>query len=158
MSAAGQQDAAPHAGVVVRIDGAQATVRFTRGKLCAHCGACISVGETELELSVTNTLGAAVGDRVEVSLAPKRIVQASLLAYAIPLALLLLGVWLGSLHSDTAALACGLIGCAGGYLALRLLEKRGGMRREFLPEMTAILNPEEALRPGESTTRGARSD
>ncbi len=147
MSAAGRQDAAPHAGVVVGIHSGRATVRFTRGKLCEHCGACISVGETEMELTVANTLGAAVGDRVEVSLAPKRIVQASLLAYAIPLALLLLGVWLGSLYSDTAALICGLIGCAGGYLALRLIEKRGGMRREFLPEMTAVLSPEENLRP-----------
>lgn len=149
MSGADQQrhSVAPHAGVVVRLDNGQATVRFERGKMCAHCGACVSVGEKELELTVENTLGAAIGERVTVSLAPKRIVQASLLAYAIPLALLVAGVWLGSLRSDVAALVCGLIGCAAGYLVLRLMESRGGIRGKFQPRMTEILPPEDDAGP-----------
>ena len=136
------ENIAPHAGVVVRVSGGQATVRFVRGKMCEHCGACISVGDKELEMTVPTGLNASVGDLVEVSLAPKRIVQASLLAYAIPLALLLSGVGLGSLRSDLTALLGGVAGCAAGYFVLRILERRGKMRARFQPQMTAVLPSE----------------
>lgn len=141
--AACEQNDAPHAGVVVAINGNEATVRFTRGKMCEHCGACMSVGEKELELIVNNTLGAAVDDRVAVSLPPRRIVQASLLAYVIPLCALLAGVWLGSLHSDLFAMLFGVAGCLIAYLLLRIIEKRRNLRAAFQPQMTQILLPDE---------------
>ena len=98
-------------------------------------------------MTVPNALNAAIGDHVQVSLAPKRIVQASLIAYAVPLALLLVGVWAGSLYSDFAALIGGMIGCGAGYLILRRIEKHGGARTKFQPQMTRLLYQEE---PGEA--------
>ncbi len=136
------QDTAPHAGVVIDVKDGQATIRFPRSKMCEHCGACISIGESELEMRVPNVLDAKVGDRVTVSLAPRRVVQASFLAYAIPLCLLLVGVFLGSRVSDGAALVFGLVGCGCGYGILRLLEKRRNLKATFLPQMTEILLPE----------------
>ena len=131
------------AGIVVALSGDRATVHFVRGKMCEHCGACISVGEKEMETVVANSLNAKVGDRVMVSLAAKQVVRASLLAYAVPLAFLLVGVWLGSQISDIAALILGAVGCGCAYLVLRLLEKRRNLQAAFLPEMTKILPPEE---------------
>lgn len=133
----------PHVGVVTRIEKSIAHVRFQRSKQCEHCGACMSLGDQEMELSVENTLNAEVGDRVRIELSPRRVVQASLIAYAIPLILLLLGVWLGSKMHDLVGLACGVGACALAFLILRALEKRGGLKDRFSPRMTAIESDRE---------------
>lgn len=131
--------AAPHAGVVTALQNGVAVVRFTRGDMCKHCGACLAVGEKEVEMRVENTLGARVGDRVEVGLQGKRVMQASLLAYAVPLALLLVGIWLGGMISEMAAMLVGVACCGGSFFILRAVEKRKRVREAFTPRMTAIL-------------------
>ncbi len=134
-----QQEAAPHAGVVTAVENGIATVRFQRSDMCKHCGACLAIGERELETRVKNTLNAAVGDVVAVSMAGRRVLQASVLAYAVPLLFLLLGVWLGSYISDVCALLFGVAGCAAAYLVLRALDRRRSFKARFAPRMTAIL-------------------
>lgn len=131
----------PHAGIVTKVVNNQATVRFTRGKMCAHCGACLAVGEKELELTVENTLGAEIGDAVSVSIPSRKVVQASLLAYLIPLACLLIGVGLGSLINDVCAMVFGIVGCGAAFLILRLMEKQRKKKNSdaFLPRMTSIV-------------------
>lgn len=136
-----RQNASPHAGVVTAVEDGVATVRFQRSAMCAHCGACLAVGDKELEMRVANTLGAKVGDCVEVGLAGKRVVQASLLAYLVPLVFLLAGVWLGSRISDVWALVLGVAGCGISFFVLRALERGRGLKETFEPRMTAILTP-----------------
>ena len=85
-----------HTGTVVALCGDRAVIRFSRSPMCRHCGACFAAGETEMETSVENTLRAEVGERVAVELPPRRLLKASVLAYALPLAALLLGLLLGS--------------------------------------------------------------
>ncbi|MEG1523631.1 MAG: SoxR reducing system RseC family protein [Clostridia bacterium] len=133
----------PHSGIVTAVNGNLATIRFMRGKMCAHCGACLTVGEKELEMIVQNTLHAAVGDRVAVSIPARRVVQASLLAYAIPLVLLLFGVWLGGMISDLIGMLLGVLGCAIAFFILRYLEKKRRIKEKFEPRMTAILQQKE---------------
>ena len=125
-------------GVVTETKGKSARVRFQRSAQCSHCGACLTAGEHEMEIELENSVGAKVGDRVTVSLAPKRVVQASLLAYAVPLVLLIAGVWLGSLISELAALIFGVCACGIGYLILRLFEKKSKKNR-FRPQIEKIL-------------------
>lgn len=129
-------------GVVTEAKGKLARVRFQRSAQCSHCGACLTAGEHEMEVELENSVGAKVGDRVTVSLAPKRVVQASLLAYAIPLGLLIAGVWAGSLISEVFALVCGVAACGIGYLILRLVEKKGRKDR-FRPRIESILGGEK---------------
>ena len=107
---------------------------------CAHCGACLSVGDSEMEISLPNTLGAKEGDRVAVDLAPKRLVQASLIAYAVPLVLLIAGVFIGSRYADWAGLALGIAACGISYLILRIVEKKSAKSKRFQPRMTRILD------------------
>ena len=135
---------AAHDGLVVSLDGGNATVRFVRGSMCAHCGACMRSGESEMELTLPNTLHAKVGDRVHVSLAARQLVRASLIAYAIPLLLLLLGVWLGSRITDVVALLCGLGGCAASFLILRLIDRKIRAKNTFAPAMTGFAESADA--------------
>ena len=118
-------------------------MHFMRGAACARCGACLTVGEAEMEIALPNTLGAKVGDRVSVDLSPKRVVQASLLAYAVPLILLIAGVLVGSKYADWAGLALGVFACGIGYLILRIVEKKCAKSKQFQPRMTRILDEQE---------------
>ena len=127
-----------HIGLVTSIRDGNAQIHFLRGSACAHCGACLTVGESEMEISLPNTLGAKVGDHVVVDLSPKRVVQASLLAYAVPLVLLIGGVLLGSQIADWAGLVLGIAACLSGYLILRVVEKRTKDKNSFRPRMVRI--------------------
>ena len=108
------ENAGDHIGLVTSIKDGTAQIHFLRGSACAHCGACLSVGDSEMEISLPNTLGAKEGDRVAVDLSPKRVMQASLLAYAVPLILLIAGVLVGSRIADWAGLALGDGACGIG--------------------------------------------
>ncbi len=129
-----------HIGVVFALDGENAKVRFLRGAACAHCGACLTAGDNEMEITLPNTLGAKVGDRVSVDLSPKRVVQASLLAYAVPLVLLIGGVLIGSRISDWVGLALGVGACGLSYLILRVVDKRIRNKKSFQPNMESIID------------------
>lgn len=132
-----------HVGTVVALEGKLAVVRFQRSSMCAHCGACLTAGEHEMEIRVPNDAGAAVGDRVRVELRGGQVAGASVIAYLVPLAALLLGVIAGSLVSDIAAVVGGLACCAGAYLVLRLLDRRFRRRQTFQPRMTLLTSEEE---------------
>ena len=134
------ENAGAHIGLVTAITDGTAQIRFLRGSACAHCGACLTVGDSEMEISLPNTLGAKEGDRVAVDLSPKRVVQASLLAYAVPLLLLIAGVLIGSRIADWAGLALGVAACGIGYLILRIVEKKSAKKKSFQPRMTRILD------------------
>ena len=134
------ENAGDHIGLVTSIKDGTAQIRFLRGSACAHCGACLSVGDSEMEISLPNTLGAKEGDRVAVDLAPKRLVQASLIAYAVPLVLLIAGVFIGSRYADWAGLALGIAACGISYLILRIVEKKSAKSKRFQPRMTRILD------------------
>ena len=129
-----------HIGLVTAITDGTAQIHFLRSSACAHCGACLTVGDTEMEVSLPNTLGAKEGDRVVVDLSPKRVVQASLLAYAVPLLLLIAGVLIGSQYADWAGLALGVAACGIGYLILCIVEKTSAKKKSFQPRMTRILD------------------
>ena len=134
------ENAGDHIGLVTSVSDGTAQIRFLRGSACAHCGACLTVGDSEMEISLPNTLGAKEGDRVAVDLSPKRVVQASLIAYAVPLVLLITGVIIGSRFADWMGLALGLVACGISYLILRFVEKKSAKSKSFQPRMTRILD------------------
>ena len=128
-----------HVGLVVGLNGNIAQIHFLRGKQCANCGACLTAGDNEMEIALENSLGAKVGDRVVVDLSAKRVVQASLLAYAVPLAFLIAGVFLGGLVSDWFGLVLGVVACGIAYGILRLVDRRNRKSHSFQPRMERIL-------------------
>ncbi|MPN12112.1 hypothetical protein SDC9_159424 [bioreactor metagenome] len=132
-----------HVGLVVGLNGNMAQIHFLRGKQCANCGACLTAGDNEMEIALPNSLGVKIGDRVVVDLSPKRVVQASLLAYAVPLAFLIAGVFLGGLVSDWFGLVLGVVACGLAYGILRLVDRRNQKRHSFQPRMERILEDGE---------------
>ena len=134
------ENSGDHIGLVTSVKDGTAQIHFLRGSACAHCGACLTVGDSEMEISLPNTLGAKEGDRVMVDLSPKRVVQASLLAYAVPLVLLIAGVLIGSKIADWAGLVLGVAACGISYLILRVVEKKSAKSKSFQPRMTRILD------------------
>ena len=134
------ESAGAHIGLVTAVAGGNVQIHFLRSSACGHCGACLAVGDSEMEITLPNTLGAKEGDRVAVDLSPKRVVQASLLAYAVPLVLLIAGVLIGSRIADWAGLALGVGACGIGYLILRIVDRQSAKKHSFQPRMMRILD------------------
>ncbi len=129
-----------HTGVVAAVEDGMAVVHFVRGSMCKHCGACMTAGDAQMEVRVENTLSAAVGDTVEVSLSASSMLTASALCYLFPLAGLLAGVFLGARISEAAALLLGLGLCGMCFLVLYLLDRLAFRKnRRFVPKLVRII-------------------
>ncbi|MDO4543538.1 MAG: SoxR reducing system RseC family protein [Clostridia bacterium] len=132
-----------HIGTVTEVSEGRARVRFTRTAACKRCGACLSAGDKEMETCADDKVGVKVGDRVVVSLKSSSMLIATTLCYAIPLALLLIGTYIGSLFSDVWAVCLGLGSCAVSYIILRLIERRLRNSRRFTPIINSIVTEED---------------
>ncbi|MDO4564115.1 MAG: SoxR reducing system RseC family protein [Clostridia bacterium] len=131
-----------HTGTVIGVADGKATVRFQRTSACKRCGACLTAGDKHMETEAEDRLNVKVGDRVEVSLRSSSMLIASTLCYAVPLALLLMGTYVGSLFSDVLAVCLGLGSCALSYLILRLVEIGLKNSRRFTPIINSIVTEE----------------
>ena len=114
-------------GEVVNLTGRTAHVRFVRSSACGRCKACgMLSGENQIIVHVDNVLGAAVGDRVAVSIRMQKALRASALAYVFPLLMLIAGVFVGWLAADALSLladiSMALFGIGFALLAFVLLK------------------------------------
>lgn len=125
-------------GIVTELNGANAVVRFKRVKACKNCNMCMTIGDNESVVELSNSLGAEVGDYVSVELHAKSILQASLIAYMFPLVALLIGLGAGSLISDTAGVILGLALLLGAFITIRLLEPKFARKGKFSPRMVKL--------------------
>jgi sigma-E factor negative regulatory protein RseC len=94
---------------VVRVDDGRVTVSVDRAAVCPRCAAgkgCGAglfagpAGPLELKLDVSRGVLPRAGDAVTLSLAPRRLLQASFLAYGLPLLGLVAGATLAMLVLD----------------------------------------------------------
>jgi len=128
-------------GEVVRIlEDGKAVVRFERTKACKNCKMCANAGENHALTEVENTLKAKVGDHVEISLHSKSLIHATLIAYGIPLVLLLVGVIVGSMWSDAVGAIAGIVLALVSFVIPRLLEPRFSRVKTFKPRMIDIVD------------------
>ncbi len=132
-----------HIGTVVATEQGYATVRFMRTSACKSCGACLVAGDNEMEVKAVDELNTAEGDRVVVALKASSMLAASGLCYVVPLCLLLIGTYLGSLISEIWAVVLGLGTCALSFVILRLLEKRFKRSQRFVPHIQRIVKENE---------------
>lgn len=126
--------------VVEILEDGKAVVRFERTKACKNCKMCANAGENHALTEVENTLKAKVGDMVEISLHSKSLIQATLIAYGIPLVLLLVGVIVGSMWSDAVGAIAGIALALVSFAILRLLEPRFSRVKTFKPRMIDIVD------------------
>ncbi|MCC0631205.1 MULTISPECIES: SoxR reducing system RseC family protein [unclassified Clostridioides] len=133
------------------VDDRTAKLKMQRHSACAACGKCATADSSESKeilVEVDNTIGAKVGDHVEVSMDNMNVLKAAAMAYIIPLVALLVGT-IGTYYileaigmtSGVEAIS-GLVGICLTvicYLYLKKNDKKFRDSREFIPVITRIL-------------------
>ncbi|MBR0226921.1 MAG: SoxR reducing system RseC family protein [Clostridia bacterium] len=124
-------------GKVVAANGGELEVCFERPEACAHCGQC--GGQKEKTL-VKLPGDVPVGRWIDVDMPEGQVLKASVLAYVLPLVMLLGGLALGSLlFAQEALWAVTGILCMGlAWLILRLIEKRMKKKDVWQPQIVNV--------------------
>ena len=115
-----------------------ASIRFERPDACKKCGACGSLAQTGV---IALKGDCKVGDWVKVEYPESRFLEATAIAYVIPLIGLLAGLALGWLlggGNDVAMLAGALVGLGLSAGILYMVEKRVSGKPEWTPRITAV--------------------
>ncbi|SDM37305.1 SoxR reducing system RseC family protein [Halarsenatibacter silvermanii] len=143
-------------GKVIEAQGSRATVQIQRSSACKSCEhSCGFAGEIseidQIEVDVANPVGAQPGDTVALEMGAKQIFLASISIYLIPPIFLILGYFvfsfLGNAYLGWEGELFGILGASLSFLTsimvLRLIDNKAGSSREFDPEITAVVNPED---------------
>jgi len=134
-------------GIVIDAAGGFATVRMTASPSCDGCGQaslCHPGTGTERTLNVRDPVGVLPGDPVRVLLPGRGVWAAVGLVYVWPLALLLLGAWVGYAlggggeGAELASAVGALLGLAAAFMALKALRPWYEQRALFKPVITAV--------------------
>lgn len=142
------QEGLTEEGVVISVFDGMAKVRATRGTSCGGCASksmCKPASEsgTNVVIEAKNELGAAVGERVEVSMSPKTFLKASFIAYMVPL----IGFFIGGLvgksvtGSDSWAALSGFGCMIIFYIGIWLYNKSVLKGGKYNPVIVSVLHP-----------------
>lgn len=150
-------------GRVIAVNGDSIWVQTIRQSACNSCKARHGCGQKVLagatggranQVQVVNHLGARVGDEVTLAIAESALLGASLLAYAVPLLLFVLGAvaghYVGS-GTEGAAIVGSMIGLALGFGVSRLLHGRHG--NEYMPQLLSVRASAEPALSAEGMAR-----
>lgn len=127
-------------GIVVEVAGGDASVELpARAASCGNCSrnaACRDglIGHGDVRrYRLANTIGARVGDRVQLNVSDGTVWRATLASYVLPLVLALLGAVAGqTLGGDPGAVAGTLCGLGAGIWRLRRRELRARHGQELI--------------------------
>lgn len=127
-------------GIVAKVVGSKATVRFDRRSACDKCHMCaVTKDGMRVEVVVDNKLGASVGDVVEVEMGEKYVLTSAVIVYVIPLVLIGVGIGVGTLLNELAEALFALGGLVVGFVIAFLLDKFVIRKKKgFSPQMKAI--------------------
>ncbi len=133
--------------VVERGDGTVSVV-FERPEACASCNGCVNHQCTRIDLPAD----ADVGDMIDVEMPEKTVVKASMIFYIVPLCLMLLGMYVGSLLYDSFSITsnreifaaiCGLLFMAVGFYAVYRVDKGLRNRQDWEPKVIKVHKKEK---------------
>ncbi len=119
-------------GVVTEVNGDTLTVAFERHEACGDCHACMHGSESCAKHTVKLKGKANVGDIIEVEMDSSHVMEASALAYMLPLAGFIIGLaggWLISkgMNSRSGELMMALfavLGTAVAYVIMRAFDPK----------------------------------
>ena len=127
-------------GEVTAVKGEWLEVTFCRPADCEKCNAC-GMGQKKASMMVRGK--ANLGDQAVVSMPSSTVMQASLLAYVLPLLGLLIGLFAGTAlfpqAQDAAGLVGGLIGLAIPLAFVVLTEKKRRQSSRWQPTLVQII-------------------
>ena len=125
-------------GEVTDVRNGMLQVTFCRPDACQSCGACEG-GKKQTTIWVKGE--AKVGDIAVVDMPDKTVIRASLIAYGLPLILLLLGLIAGNAvtpGNDLGGVAGAMIGLAASLVLLKATEKYRAGKPGWNPEVIEI--------------------
>lgn len=132
-------------GEVTRVDGKWLEITFCRPSDCEKCHACMG-GEKTTTLRLEGK--AQLGDRVLVELPASTVTQASLIAYGLPLAGMLIGMFLGDRYIPLENSLGTLIGAAVGLALplgyLLITERKRRQNPKWTPQIIRVIPAEQA--------------
>jgi sigma-E factor negative regulatory protein RseC len=133
-------------GKVVAVSGRKASVKLASAVVCPRCAAGRGCGAglfggsakaSELHVEMPADVSFRTGDPVTLSLSGTYLVQASLLAYGLPLAGALLTILIGQLFAapltDLSGVILGIAGLASGILLSRKFLHGFSCLQRFVP-------------------------
>ena len=127
-------------GEVTAVKGEWLEVTFCRPADCEKCNAC-GMGQKKASMMVRGK--ANLGDQAVVSMPSSTVMQASLLAYVLPLLGLLIGLFAGTAlfpqAQNAAGLIGGLIGLAIPLAFVVLTEKRRRQSDRWQPTLVEVI-------------------
>ncbi|KNF08707.1 sigma-E factor regulator, RseC/MucC family [Gottschalkia purinilytica] len=136
-------------GYVYKTDDKTAGIIVKRVSACGDsCASCSSDCSTSnITISIENTLDAKVGDYIKIRTRTKSVLKSIFIAYFIPLALMVIGVFLGvSLFKnlgfkeyESLGFLMGIIFLGISYVLLRIIDKKISKNSNKTFEMIEIL-------------------
>lgn len=131
-------------GVVHKIKGSMATIRFERKTACENCNMCLKPKEEMyVELKLKNSLNAKVGDKVEVTMGQRAVLTASFIVYMLPLLLMAIVIVCTYQLEVWVSLVASLGSMVIGFICVSLIDKLIIRKKaDYLPLMSAIITEE----------------
>lgn len=143
-------------GYIIKVNNDNTAVfKMQRMSACASCGKCFgskSSESKEIEVEVDNSIGAKLGDYVEVSMEHVNVLRALGITYGFPLIMLMVGMIGGNYilkamnfsgNIEVFSFIAGMITMAIAFLILKLNDKNVRESRKYMPVITNIV--EEAI-------------
>lgn len=132
-------------GEVTKVEGKWLEITFCRPSDCDKCHACMG-GSKTMTLRLQGK--AKVGDKALVSMPASTITSASLMAYGMPLAGMLIGMFAGSkllpLENSLGTIIGAAIGLLLPIIGLVATEKKRRSNPKWTPQLVRIIKANEA--------------
>lgn len=135
--------------VIEIVDNKTARLKVQRHSACASCGKCKTTSERkDVLIDADNSIGAKIGDYVEINMDNVNVLKATSIAYLLPLAGLFIGTLItyfvlqnnsASLNLELISGIVGIIFMAITFCFIKNKDKKFKDSKNFVPEITKIL-------------------
>ena len=91
-------------GIVVSVGGGEAVVRISKASACSHdCSQCGGCSNPTYNMTVSNPVGAKLGDRVQIEASSAKVLLMAFLLYVLPVLFLMAAVMVADAVAKSAA-------------------------------------------------------
>ncbi len=126
-------------GTIVSLRGNKALIQVNRGDKCEGCNVCHAFGENKMQLEASNRIDAQVGDVVQVDINPGDVLRGSVLVFLFPLAMMIVGYFVGMRFSVNGTEGAGILGALVALALSFLVVKFFDRSEQDKSEDTAII-------------------
>ena len=126
-------------GTIISLQANKALIQVNRGDKCEGCNVCHAFGENKMQLEASNHINAQVGDVVQVDINPGDVLRGSILVFLFPLAMMIVGYFVGMRFSVTGTEGAGILGALVALALSFVVVKFVDRSKQDKSEDTAII-------------------